>query len=190
MRTRRCCHRQKVRDPGSAENDAAREVRAQCEVSTLYQERGEEFLHYALSLGRDDELARDALQEVFMRFFVALCEGEVIASPRAWIYCVMHNYLLDRINETHQHEARLREVLRGQESHDIERECLRKEFLRLVPATLTAREFDCFRLRAEGMRYREIAASLHLSSGAVGTLVHRAIRKLRTLMAPAGGERT
>src|SRR5581483_5362484 len=70
---------------------------AQREVSALYEERAEEFLHYAIALGRDQELARDALQEAFMRYFVALCSGTQIAAPRAWIYRVLHNYLLDRI---------------------------------------------------------------------------------------------
>lgn len=166
----------------AAENGGAPAERAQRDVAALYEERGEEFLHYALVLGRDEELARDALQEAFMRYFVALFEGNKIVAPRAWIYRVMHNYLLDRIKEGRRlKEHRLIEKLSYAQDQDIEGECFRQEFLRLIRTALTAREYDCLRLRAGGMRYQEIAATLDLKCGTVGTLISRALRKLRNI---------
>lgn len=43
--------------------------RARQEVAALYTSRAGEFLNYALALGRNEELARDALQEAFLRYF-------------------------------------------------------------------------------------------------------------------------
>ncbi len=159
-------------------------TQARNDVAALYEERAEEFLRYAMALAREEELARDALQESFMRYFIALRGGYDIAAPRAWIYRVMRNYLLDRIKEERcrRDERRLRRTLSRGPHRDIEGECFRREILRLTRTALTAREYDCFRLRTEGMRYEEIAARLHLSSGTVGTLVHRAMRKLRGVM--------
>ncbi len=168
-----------------SENSVAVAERAQREVSALYEERGEEFLHYAIALGRDEELAQDALQESFMRYFVALCRGDEIAAPRAWLYRVLHNYLLDRIKEARLRDrCHIRPRLFYGPARDVESECFRSEFLRLLRTALTPREYDCFRLRSEGMRYEEIAATLELTSGTVGTVVHRAVRKLRKIMIP------
>jgi DNA-directed RNA polymerase specialized sigma24 family protein len=77
--------------------DALREC-ARREVTSLYLERAAEFRNYAISLVHDEELALDALQEAFMRYFAALCAGTRIHAPRA-VYRVMHNYLSDRQKE-------------------------------------------------------------------------------------------
>ncbi len=154
-------------------------------VSALYEERGEEFFHYAVGLGRDEELARDAVQEAFMRYFVALYKGNQIASPRAWVYRVMHNYLIDRMKERRNRGERpLRDLPDWAQTVRVESERLHKDLFRQVRSALTKREYDCFRLRQEGFRYEEIAAQLHLTSGTVGALLCRAMRKLRTILAP------
>jgi RNA polymerase sigma-70 factor (ECF subfamily) len=156
---------------------------AQAQVIEVYEAYAEEFLHYALALSHDEQLAQDALQEAFMRYFVALSKHQEIGSPRAWIYRVLHNYVLDRRKEERRwQEHRSRGSLGRLQYHDMECEYFHNEFAQLVRSALTAREYDCFRLRAEGMRYGEIAAALQLTSGAVGTLVSRAVHKLRALM--------
>ncbi len=173
-----------VTAPSEAPAGDAVAERARGSVSALYQARGEEFFHYAVGLGRDEELARDAVQEAFMRYFVALYEGNHIASPRAWVYRVLHNYLLDRIKERRKRgEHSFRDALDGTQTINVESDYLRKDIFRRVRRTLTDREYECFRLRTEGLRYEEIAAKLHLASGTVGALLCRAIRKTRTILA-------
>jgi DNA-directed RNA polymerase specialized sigma24 family protein len=44
---------------------------------------------------------------------------------------------------------------------------------------LSPREIECVRLRAEGLRYEEIAGVLGLQSGTVGALLARAHKKIR-----------
>jgi RNA polymerase sigma-70 factor (ECF subfamily) len=155
-------------------------------VATLYAEHGGEFLTYAQALGRNEELARDAIQEAFMRYFIALCEGTEVPAPRPWIYRVMHNYLVDRMREKRLESG---DALRNVPAYgsDVERECLRREVFGLVRTALSPREFDCFRLRTEGLDYEEIASRLELKSGTVGALISRAMRKLRTLGRSMGG---
>jgi RNA polymerase sigma-70 factor (ECF subfamily) len=156
---------------------------AEQEVTALYWERANEFLAYAIRFGRDEDLAKDALQEAFLRYFVSLCEGQRIESPRAWIYRVMHNYLLDRKKQScARNECGLSRTLAY--APEIENACLRQELEHLVRETLSRREYECFRLRTEGMRYREIAARTHLSSGTVGTLISRALRKIKRILDP------
>jgi len=172
---------------GEAGGTAGLVETAQHRAADLYQERGEEFLHYGLGLARNEELAKDALQEAFMRYFAALCAGSKIDSPRAWIYRVMHNYLLDRLNEVRfRKEDHLSNAVSGYQ--DIEGECFRRECLRLIRGALTAREFDCFRLRSEGLKYGEIARMLRVAPGTVGALICRAMRKIRSVLNTAEGE--
>jgi DNA-binding CsgD family transcriptional regulator len=58
----------------------------------------------------------------------------------------------------------------------------------LVRKTLTAREYACFRLRSDGLRYDEIAATLRLRSGTVWALLSRAVRKMRLVLGLAEGD--
>ena len=163
-------------------------VQAQREVSELYAQSAAEFFSYALATIRNDESARDALQEAFIRYFVALCNGEKVAVPRAWIYRVMRNYLLDRMKESRSRQERSLEQIRScsDRSQDVEGNYFRSEVLALVENTLTARELQCFRLRSEGLPYDEIASTLKLRSGTVGALIFRAVRKLRTAIGRNG----
>ncbi len=161
--------------------------RAQEAVTALYAERAPEFLHYAHSLGRNEELARDAVQEAFMRYFVALCQGEEIVSPRPWLYRVLHNYVLDRVEERRRDESRPIGEIAGRDA-DPERQYLQREMAGLVRHSLTAREYDCIRLRTEGLRYEEIATTLRVSSGTVGALISRAMRKLGGAVGKRPGE--
>jgi RNA polymerase sigma factor (sigma-70 family) len=163
---------------------------ARREVTSLYLERAAEFRNYAISLVHDEELALDALQEAFMRYFAALCDGARIHAPRAWVYRVMHNYLSDR-----QKEYRVRNETsidyistRLCQKENPERKCLHRELWGLVRNTLTAREYACFRLRSDGLRYDEIAATLRVRSGTVGALLSRAVRKMRVVLGLAEGD--
>jgi len=168
----------------------SRVERAQRRVSELYAESAAEFFSYALAMIRNEELARDALQEGFIRYFVALCNDEKIAVPRAWIYRVMRNYLLDRMKESRSRQDRSLEQVRScsDRMQDVEGNYFRSEVLALVENTLTTRELQCFRLRSEGLHYDEIASTLKLRSGTVGALISRAVRKLRTAIGRNGGD--
>jgi RNA polymerase sigma-70 factor (ECF subfamily) len=178
-----------VRARAGQRDRAARLAReAQNHTAVLYAERGGEFLSYAVSVARDEELARDALQEVFMRYFVALCDGEDIRSPRAWIYKVLHNYLMDRMKDPRGRDESSLSVA-AVCSQDIEAECLRDEGMALVRTSLTPREYACIRLRTEGLGYEEIATELRVKSGTVGAMISRAMHKLRKAIAGPGGKR-
>jgi RNA polymerase sigma-70 factor (ECF subfamily) len=177
-----------IRAHGGRRDRAALLAReAQSHTAALYTELGGEFLSYAVSVARDEEVARDALQEVFMRYFVALCGGEGIRSPRAWIYKVLHNYLMDRMKDPRSSESSLNTAAVC--SQDIEAECLRDEVMALVRTSLTEREYACIRLRTEGLGYEEIATELRVKSGAVGAVISRAMHKLRKAIASPGGKK-
>ena len=66
------------------------------EVAALHERHSVELLTYASSIVRDTESALDAVQEAFLRYFVERSYGRAIQNPRAWLYRVVHNHLMDR----------------------------------------------------------------------------------------------
>ena len=55
---------------------------------------------YAAVTVRNREGAQDAVQEVFLRYFIARSQGQKIQNRRAWLYRVLRNYLLDSLKSS------------------------------------------------------------------------------------------
>ena len=147
-----------------------------------YQLHAGVLLAYAHRLTRDDAVAQDALQETFLRFFLALMQGEAIQHERAWLHRVAHNYVCDTVRSVAVRTAvpledagedRLRDE-RGMPGADRAADWIEAARLLLAP-----REWQCVQLRAEGFDYTEIASELAIRPGTVGSLLHRATEKLR-----------
>ena len=146
-----------------------------------YQMHAGVLLGYAHRLTRDEALAQDAVQETFLRFFLALMQGEGIQNARAWLYRVAHNYICETLRS-----ATVRTAV---SLEDAGEDRLRDE--RSMPGAdraadwfdaarqlLAPREWQCVQLRAEGFDYTEIATRLEIRPGTVGSLLHRASEKL------------
>ena len=54
-------------------------------------------------------------------------------------------------------------------------------------AMLAPREFECLRLRTEGLDYNEIANAMSIRPGTVGALLHRVGQKMRLGFRRSGG---
>jgi len=140
-----------------------------------------ELLSYAALIVRSEDAARDAVQEAFLRYFVERRYGREIEYPRAWLYRVVRNYLLDSMdtratrNEVNEDQAGdVRDQKRGPE------ETLRcAQMAQQMATLLSPREMECLRLRVDGMSYEEIGEVLGIASGTVSALLTRVHKKLR-----------
>jgi len=147
----------------------------------MYAECAAELLSYAESIVRCRDGARDAVQESFLRYFAERSCGRPIASPRAWLYRVVHNYLLERLDTT----AVKREVFAADSdevpdrSHGPEAMLQQAQMAEQLTSLLTPRELECLRLRVDGCSYQEIGALLGIRSGTVSSLLTRMHKKLR-----------
>jgi RNA polymerase sigma factor (sigma-70 family) len=146
------------------------------EIHDIYAKEAPSMLRYAFAVAGTREAAQDAVQEAFLRFFVVRSAGQEIRCPKAWLFRVLHNHALDQKRAGSRHEIGL-DSLRNTPGpgHDPEAHYSRSELLKakLYP-DLSPREIECVRLRAEGLRYEEIAGVLGLQSGTVGALLARA----------------
>jgi RNA polymerase sigma-70 factor (ECF subfamily) len=153
------------------------------QVVRLYKENGGGLLRYASAFVEGKETAQDALQEVFLRFFVLRMGGLRIHNPRAWLYRVLRNYLLDRKKEfATRRRVNLDEVVELPDwRQDPETNHRQTEQVQRFLKKLTPRELECIQLRSDGFDYKEIAGILDIRLGTVGALLARALKKLRDL---------
>jgi RNA polymerase sigma-70 factor (ECF subfamily) len=138
-------------------------------------------LRYAFGVSGNREAAQDAVQEAFLRYFIARSGGQEIRHPKAWLFRVLRNHALDQRKAGSRNEIGL-ESLRNSPGRELDPESgySRAEFMRrTLQDALSPRELECVRLRAEGLRYEEIADVLRLRPGTVGALLTRAHKKIR-----------
>jgi RNA polymerase sigma-70 factor (ECF subfamily) len=125
----------------------------------------------------DRDRAEDLAQETFARAVAAPPNN-----PRPWLFAVALNLVREDGRRALRQGRRL-ELLRTDErpeqgpENDYERN-ERSSAVRAALALLNERDREALLLKAEGFNYEEIAATLGLSKGAVGTTLARARRRL------------
>lgn len=145
---------------------------------------------YLLFLGLDDETGREIVQEVFLKLHEHVIAGRDQSNLRAWLYRVAHN--LARNSQAAFHAARtgaLSDLPDGLEipaaARTAEEELLaREQAVRLSRAMeeLSAPQRECLALRAQGLKYREIADVLNLSTSTVGENIQRGLGTLKEIL--------
>jgi RNA polymerase sigma-70 factor (ECF subfamily) len=141
-------------------------------IIELYDELRLPVLRYLICLGMRSNEAEEIVQESFLRAFQQLRlrsdRGQIL---RAWIFRVAHNLAINELKK-HNHLSGIG-LCTTQMVHSIldqaptvEEQLLEKEKilrLRAAIAKLSARQRQCLYLRAEGLRYREIAQIMGIS---------------------------
>jgi RNA polymerase sigma factor (sigma-70 family) len=158
------------------------------EMSALYRLHAGGLLRYAVSMITDTGAAQDALQEIFLRYFVARSEGQQFLDPRAWLFRVLRNHLLDTLKSSSvKNEIAIDKIDEPHDGwNDPERHYHRAEMARDLARVLAPRELECVRLRAEGLSYDEIAQVLDLRQGTIGATLARAHKKVRRALGYSG----
>ena len=135
------------------------------------------YLRYHLD---DADEAEDLAQESFIRFFEARQREEPIQHPRAWLFRVARNLLVDRgrkkkpeLLDQNGWLAAERRLAVSASSVDT------KVYLSQLPwKSLSPMELECLRLRTEGLKLREVGEVLNLTISSVVSYLARAAKKL------------
>ena len=126
----------------------------------------------------DQDRAEDLAQETFARAVAAPPNN-----PRPWLFAVALNLVREDGRRAATRGRRL-ELLRAEHDEPAnapDAEMERREdtaLVRAALATLNERDREALLLKAEGFDYEEIAATLGLAKGAIGTTLARARRRL------------
>ncbi len=167
--------------------------RAFDELMKRYQRK---IFGYLLRSVRNYEDAEELTLEVFFKAYRALGSWEPKAKFSTWLYTIASNLSID------YHRAKARQpvyILEDEEaietklvatdiSSNPEKQLEDKERGRLIREAvdeLSAKQKTVFMLaRYEGMQIKEVAETLGMAEGTVKIHLHRAIKKLQTLLRP------
>jgi RNA polymerase sigma-70 factor (ECF subfamily) len=167
--------------PSSADAErSGRASRLAEEVTALFDELRNPLLRYVLSFGLSPQDGEEIIQEVFLSLFRHLKDGKPRNNLRGWTFRVAHNLGLKRRQANRKTVEYAAELQLDPEPDPEEQLSNRQRQERLLATVGALPESDrrCLYLRAEGLRYREIAEVLDMSLGAVALSLGRSLKRL------------
>ena len=157
------------------------------EVVSLFDQLRDRLLRYVISFGLPVEDGEDIVQEVFLALYRHLQLGRSRRDLRAWTFRVAHNQALKRRTK----ERMGAQQLAGEgvpladlvpdtnpSPEDLVASNQKRRRVSAVVSALPEQDRRCLILRAEGLRYREIAEVLDISLGAVSLSLGRSLTRL------------
>lgn len=156
--------------------------RLEAELVALFDRFREPLLRYLSSFGLPIHDNEEIVQEVFLSLFRHLQDGKSRANLRGWLFRVAHNLALKRRIKARRDQAvGGAEELAADPGPNPEAQFAsrqtRRRLLKIVEA-LPEQDRRCLALRAEGLRYREIAGVLNVSLGAVSLSLTRSLARI------------
>jgi RNA polymerase sigma-70 factor, ECF subfamily len=155
-------------------------------LERLYRSSRDDVYAYVASVLRDEGLAEDVTALAFERAFRrrALFDSRR-GSERAWLFGIARNAALDELR--HRKRQRAAIVDEPEPAPAVDDAVLGRAVLQSAMASLTPRERELIAMKFHaGLSNQEIARVLGLSESNAGTLLHRAITKLRKACDEAG----
>ena len=149
---------------------------------TVYETTWDDLVRFLDRKVWDPDRARDLAQEAFVR---ALASDAEIENPRGWLFTVASNLARDEARAAGRRREHLQlvkaeaedETVEAPGTEELELERRRTE-LRAALAELSQRDREILLLWDAGLSYTEIAGETGLSTGAIGTTLSRARRRL------------
>lgn len=160
------------------------------QILALYREYRPRLFAYvrSLYLGRDE--AEDVIQETFLRLTNKLLNKASIDNVQGWIVHVAHDLAVDVIRRRDRDASRFRdttdfelESVQDRASTPAET-LLEKEQQQEIETALlcfTPQQRQCFHMRAEGFRYKDIGLALGISEQRAALIVKQIIVRLAAI---------
>ena len=154
------------------------------EVLDLHDLLRPRLFRYAISLGLKAQDAEDVIQEAFLALFRHFQAEKPRSNLHGWIFRVTHHLALKRrtryrkdcTDESGRYSLTAGSVWSPEEQLIFSE---RQWRLRRIFAALSEADRLCLQLRAEGLKYREIAEVLGISLGSVANCLTRSLGRLR-----------
>lgn len=153
------------------------------EVIQLFDQFRDRLLRYVLSFSLTIADSEDVLQETFLALFQHLRRGKSRDHLGAWLFRVAHNLAL-RHHRSQRDNKNVPDAFIAAANSAVcpapnpEDQLMTSQAHRRIAAVLRALPEQnrwCLYLRAEGLRYREIAEVLNISLGSVSASLERSL---------------
>lgn len=166
---------------------STRPSRLEDEVVALFDQLRAPVMRYLLSLRIAIPDAEEIIQEVFLALFRHLRQNKSRANLQAWVFKVAHNIGVKHRAHSWRESQRFSDVdpalaedsNPGPEETAVARQ--RQKRLLAVVRALPEQDQWCLSLRAEGLRYREIAEVLGISLGSVASSLEKSLARMRSV---------
>lgn len=137
-------------------------------------------LRYLLAIRVAAPEAEEIVQETFLALFQHLGAGKSRTNLPGWIFRVAHNLALKNLARAQRVAPALPETRAdlAPDPEELASEQQRQQRLLAVLRALPEQDQCCLALRAEGLRYREIAEILGVSLGTVANSLARSLARL------------
>jgi RNA polymerase sigma-70 factor (ECF subfamily) len=144
-------------------------------------------LRYVISLGLSRHDGDEIIQEVFLALFRHLQLERSRQNLRGWIFRVAHNLALKQRAANKKAQTMLDSdeavsLRQPDTAPNPEQQAASNQRWQRMQAVLRAlpdQDRSCLYLRAEGLRYREIAAALGISLGSVSIALARSLARMK-----------
>jgi RNA polymerase sigma-70 factor (ECF subfamily) len=156
------------------------------EIVSLFDQLRAPVLRYLCSFQLSMADAEEILQDVFLALFRHLRENKMRTNLQGWVFRAAHNLALRSRSRGRRHAERF--AFAGDAAaiaadpapgpHETFAARQRQERLLSVVRALSEQDQFCLSLRAEGLRYREIAEVLGISLGAVANSLEKSMNRL------------
>jgi len=144
-----------------------------------------ELVRYGRKLHVAEADLEDLVQETFLRYHVELGKKVIIRNKRAWLYKVFHNLALTGKQSMSRYNSKpwpqkmpATATNTVQELEEKERSTVVFSILEKMPEN----EKNLLLLYHNGLKYKEIAEVLDIHPNSVGSMLVRAIAKLKKLL--------
>jgi len=163
----------------SAAGDAPRPSALEQEVVGHFDQMRERLLRYLSGFGLSTQDCEEIVQETFLALFQHLQRGRSRRNLPAWLFRVAHNLGLRKRQRMRVTEEIGDSVVDPTPNPEDQLAASQKQKrLWAVLAALPQRDRRCLSLRAEGLRYREIAEILDMSLGGVALALSRSLARI------------
>ncbi len=156
-------------------------------LADAFTELRDPVCRYLLSLGLDRPDADEVLQETFLRLCRHISADGPQENLRGWVFRVAHNLARDEHRRKRRRPAQSLEErqvnieTRADPAATPEQQLIARERERRLAAALErlpGHQRECLHLRAEGLRYREIAEVLGAGVSTIAEWVQQALNTL------------
>ena len=160
----------------------------EAEVLALFDRLRDRLMIYLLRPNRlNVQDCEEVVQEAFLALFQHLRRGGSRENLSGWLFRVVHNLGLKRVQSSHRESQKFVALTSAAEEvvvdpsltpEDAFAQQETRRHLRAVVNALPEQDQRCLELRAEGLRYREIAGALGMSLGAVAKSLERSLERI------------
>ena len=159
--------------------DSVRPSALEQEVVDHFDQMRDRLLRYVMGFGLSAQDCEEVVQETFLALFRHLQRGKSQRNLRGWLFRVAHNLGLKKRQRTRLTQEIGDSVIDPTPNPEDQfaTSQTQKRLLAVLNA-LPEQDRRCLSLRAEGLRYREIAEILDLSLGGVALALGRSMARI------------